>query len=116
MLATVTSDNAESTQNRLTVQKQIFHFVVRRYDLAQANITLHRGLKIWYLYDTYELVYEGKDIYEYNDPDRNDIILKAVLVTDAEKLSPAYAITYRLTAVAGSYASSGNAVDLTYTP
>ena len=88
--ATVTSDDGQSTQNRVTLQKQIFHFVVRRCDLERHNIKLHRGLKIWYLNDVYELSYESKDIYEYNDPDRLDIVLKTVLISDNEGLSPTY--------------------------
>lgn len=86
--ATVTSDDAQSTQNRLTLQKQIFHFVVRRCDLERYSVKLQRGLKIWYLDDEYELAYESKDLYEYNDPNRNDIVLKTVLVRDNEGLTP----------------------------
>ena len=88
--ATVSSDDAVSTQNRVILQKQIFHFVVRRCDLERYDIKLQRGLKIWYLDDEYELAYESKDVYEYNDPDRNDLVLKAVLVRDNEGLSPTY--------------------------
>ena len=86
--ATVSSDDGTSTQNRLTLQAQMFHFVVRRCDLESYDVKLQRGLKIWYLDDEYELSYESKDLYEYNDPDRNDLILKAVLVRDNESLSP----------------------------
>lgn len=88
--ATVTSDDGQSTQNRLTLQKQIFHFVVRRCDLERHNIKLQRGLKVWYLNDEYELAYESKDVYEYNDPDRLDIVLKTVLVNDDEPIHPSY--------------------------
>lgn len=86
--ATVTSDDALSTQNRVTLQKQHFRFVVRRCDLERYDIKLHRGLKIWYLQDVYELAYDPKDLYEYNDPNRLDVILKAVLIYDDESLSP----------------------------
>lgn len=88
--ATVTSDDGQSTQNRLTLQKQIFHFVVRRCDLERHSIKLQRGLKVWYLNDEYELAYESKDVYEYNDPDRLDIVLKTVLVNDDEPIHPSY--------------------------
>ena len=64
--------------------------MVRRCDLERYDVKLQRGLKIWYLDDEYELAYENKDIYEYNDPDRNDLILKAVLIRDNEGLSPTY--------------------------
>lgn len=88
--ATVSSDDSSTTQNRVTLQKQIFHFVVRRCDLERYNIKLQRGLKIWYKDDTYELSYDAKDVYEYNDPNRLDLILKAVLVRDYDGLSPTY--------------------------
>ena len=88
--ATVTSDDAQSTQNHLTLQKQIFHFVVRRSDLVANSIKLQRGLKIWYKFDEYELTYESKDMYEYNDTSRLDIILKAILVDDVNPLHPSY--------------------------
>ena len=88
--ATATSDDAQSTQNHLTLQKQIFHFVVRRSDLVDNSIKLQRGLKIWYKFDEYELTYESKDMYEYNDPSRLDIVLKAVLVDDVNPLHPNY--------------------------
>ena len=88
--ATVTSDDGQSTQNRLTLQKQMFHFVVRRCDLERYNVKIQRGLKVWYLDDEYELAYESKDLYEYNDPDRLDIVLKAVLVDDNEPIHPSY--------------------------
>jgi len=84
--ATKTSDDGQSTQNHLTLQKQIFHFVVRRSDLIDNNIKIHRGLKIWHNDDEYELSYESKDIYEYNDPLKLDVVLKTVLVTDVEGL------------------------------
>lgn len=84
--ATKTSDDGQSTQNHLTLQKQIFHFVVRRSDLIDNNIKLHRGLKIWHEDDEYELSYESKDLYEYNDPLKLDVVLKTVLVTDVEGL------------------------------
>jgi len=88
--ATASSDDAQSTQNHVTIQKQIFHFVVRRSDLVSKSIKLQRGLKIWYKHDEYELTYESKDMYEYNDPTRLDIILKAVLVDDVNPLHPSY--------------------------
>ena len=88
--ATATSDDAQSTQNHLTLQKQIFHFVVRRSDLVDNSIKLQRGLKIWYKFDEYELTYESKDMYEYNDPSRLDIVLKTVLVDDVNPLHPSY--------------------------
>ena len=84
--ATKTSDDGQSTQNHLTLQKQIFHFVVRRSDLTDNNIKLHRGSKIWHEDDEYELSYESKDLYEYNDPLKLDVVLKTVLVTDVEGL------------------------------
>lgn len=84
--ATKTSDDGQSTQNHLTLQKQIFHFVVRRSDLIDNNIKLHRGLRIWHEDDEYELSYESKDLYEYNDPLKLDVVLKTVLVTDVEGL------------------------------
>jgi len=84
--ATKTADDGQSTQNQLTLQKQIFHFVVRRSDLIDNNIKIHRGLKIWHNDDEYELSYESKDIYEYNDPLKLDVVLKTVLVTDVEGL------------------------------
>lgn len=90
ILATVSKQDATSTVNRLTVQRQVFHFVVRRCDLEKHKIKIHRGLKIWYLDDEYELVYDGNQISEYNDPDRLDIILRAVLVRDNESVSPTY--------------------------
>lgn len=90
MQATKVSDDGQSTQNRVTIQKQIFHFVVRRSDLINANIKLQRGLKIWEGTDVYELAYESKDIYEYNDPARLDIVLKTVLIDDGLELSPSY--------------------------
>lgn len=86
--ATPSSDDAQSTQNRVTVQKQIFHFVVRRSDLERFDVKLQRGLKVWYRDDTYELAYEAKDMYEYNDPDRNDVVLKTVLIEDNEGIHP----------------------------
>lgn len=86
--ATPSSDDGQSTQNRVNLQKQIFHFVVRRSDLERYDVKLRRGLKIWYKDDTYELTYEAKDMYEYNDPDRNDVVLKAVLVADDEGIHP----------------------------
>jgi len=88
--ATVSSDDAQSTQNRVTVQRITFNFVVRRCDLEKYDIKIHRGLKIWYLDDVYEVVYDNKDAYEYNDPDRNDVILKTVLIQDDESLAPTY--------------------------
>lgn len=88
--ATKTSDDGQSTQNHLTLQKQIFHFVVRRSDLVANNIKLHRGIKIWHDDDQYELSYESKDIYEYNDPLKLDIVLKAVLVDDDNPIHPTY--------------------------
>lgn len=88
--ATVSSDEATSTQNRITLQKVTFHFVVRRIDLEENSIKLHRGLKIWYKGDTYEVAFEHKDIYEYNDPNRLDIILKTVLTKDSNGLTPTY--------------------------
>ncbi len=87
ILATVSSDDAESTQNRVTLQKQMFHFIVERADLIKYDIKLHRGVKIWYLDDEYELTFHGKDLYEYNDPNRNDVVLKAVLIKDDEGFS-----------------------------
>ena len=86
--ATISSDDGQSTQNQVTLQKQIFHFIVRRTDLINRNIKLHRGVKIWRDDETYELSYESKDIFEYNDPERLDVVLKAVLIDDGNELSP----------------------------
>ena len=86
--ATISSDDGQSTQNQVTLQKQIFHFIVRRNDLINRNIKLHRGVKIWRGDETYELSYESKDIFEYNDPERLDVVLKAVLIDDGNELSP----------------------------
>ncbi len=86
--ATISSDDGQSTQNQVTLQKQIFHFIVRRTDLINRNIKLHRGVKIWRGDETYELSYESKDIFEYNDPNRLDVVLKAVLIDDGNELSP----------------------------
>ena len=86
--ATISSDDGQSTQNQVTLQKQIFHFIVRRTDLINRNIKLHRGVKIWRGDETYELSYESKDIFEYNDPERLDVVLKAVLIDDGNELSP----------------------------
>ena len=86
--ATISSDDGQSTQNQVTLQKQIFHFIVRRTDLINRNIKLHRGVKIWRGDETYELSYESKDIFEYNDPERLDVVLKAILIDDGNELSP----------------------------
>ncbi len=86
--ATISSDDGQSTQNQVSLQKQIFHFIVRRTDLINRNIKLHRGVKIWRGDETYELSYESKDIFEYNDPNRLDVVLKAVLIADGNELSP----------------------------
>ena len=86
--ATISSDDGQSTQNQVSLQKQIFHFIVRRTDLINRNIKLHRGVKIWRGDETYELSYESKDIFEYNDPERLDVVLKAVLIDDGNELSP----------------------------
>ena len=86
--ATISSDDGQSTQNQVTLQKQVFHFIVRRTDLINRNIKLHRGVKIWRGDETYELSYESKDIFEYNDPERLDVVLKAVLIDDGNELSP----------------------------
>ena len=85
--ATISSDDGQSTQNQVTLQKQVFHFIVRRTDLINRNIKLHRGVKIWRGDETYELSYESKDIFEYNDPERLDVVLKAVLIDDGNELS-----------------------------
>ena len=85
--ATISSDDGQSTQNQVSLQKQIFHFIVRRTDLINRNIKLHRGVKIWRGDETYELSYESKDIFEYNDPERLDVVLKAVLIDDGNELS-----------------------------
>lgn len=88
--ATPSSDDASTTHNRLSLQKINFNFVVRRVDLESNEIKLQRGLKIWYRDDEYELSYDAKDIYEYNDTNRLDIVLKTVLVGDNNGLSPTY--------------------------
>lgn len=85
--ATVSQDDGESTQETLTLHKQIFNFVVRRCDLEVKNIRIQRGLKIWYLDDVYEVTYKGRTMYEYNDPDRNDVVIYAVLVEDEDVIS-----------------------------
>lgn len=86
--ATVVADDADSTQNRMVLQGQKFHFVVRRSDLVANNIKLQRGLRIWHSDDMYELAYDQKDVYEYNDPQKNDVVLKTVLVTDQNPIHP----------------------------
>lgn len=93
LLATVSQDSVSTTMNGLTLQKITFIFVVAREDLQARNIKLQRGLKIWYKDDEYELSYDGQDIYEYNDPNRNDVVLKAVLVKDKNPLHPNYSGT-----------------------
>lgn len=85
--ATVSQDEGDSTQDTVTLHKQIFTFVVRRCDLEVKNIRIQRGLKIWYLDDVYEITYKGRTMYEYNDPDRNDVVIYAVLVEDQDAVS-----------------------------
>jgi hypothetical protein len=85
--ATVSHAEAESVGNTGTLHQQFFHFIVRRCDLEKFNIRIQRGLRIWYLDDVYEAAYKGKALYEYNDPDRNDIIIYAILVDDDDNVS-----------------------------
>jgi hypothetical protein len=90
LAATISQDEANSTQDRVTLQKQVFHFIVRRSDLINSGVKLQRGVKIWYNSNVFELAYEGRKLFEYNDPMRNDLILRAVLVQEEDGLSPAY--------------------------
>lgn len=87
LLATIVEQEVESSSEVVRQQAQIFRFIVRREDLEKHNIKLHRGMKIWYLDDTYEIGFDRNQLYEYNDPNRNDVIIKASLVNDNESIT-----------------------------
>jgi hypothetical protein len=79
--ATVKSSTTTSYQGRVKIQTTYFHFIFVTQSLVESGIPIDRGLQIRRQSEpqkVYELAYEGKAMFEYNDPNKKAIILYCV--------------------------------------
>ena len=76
--ATFSGHNAYTEQGGDKVDVKYFHFIFRTKDIVDNSIDLVRGLKILYNSDVYELAFDRRIMYYYDDPFKLDIVLQTV--------------------------------------
>lgn len=79
--ATVTSSSTNTDNNRVKLQAHYFHFIFVTASLVATKIPINRGLIIRRTSEplkVYELAWEGKAMFYYNDPNKLAIVLQCV--------------------------------------
>jgi len=86
--ATKSASKAQSTQNRVGLNTHHFDFMFRRSDLIANDIQIQRGLRIWDESNTYEIAFQGKLLWYYNDPAQLDVVIQTVKVDSTDYVVP----------------------------
>ena len=76
--ATISFDDAETNPNGVKLQSQHVNFIFRASDLKKYNVVVERGLTINWKNNIFELAYDKRELWEWNDPHHMDMILKTV--------------------------------------
>ena len=77
--ATVSSTNADTNQSGVKLQTQYHHFIIKTLFLISNSVVLDRGLLIRRAGKLYEIGYDKRALWEYNDPAGVDTIIMTVL-------------------------------------
>lgn len=76
--ATVSGTLPESNADGVRLHTQYTHFVVKYQTLITFGVMLDRGLVVEWGGKVFELAYEKRAMWEWNDPHHVDVILKTV--------------------------------------
>jgi hypothetical protein len=76
--ATVSGTLPESNADGVKLHTQYTHFVVKYATLTSSGVVIDRGLTIEWDGNLFELAYEKRAMWEWNDPHHIDIILKTI--------------------------------------
>jgi hypothetical protein len=78
LAATLSESDSQSVSQRVGTHMQYFDFIFRKQDLVDNELNIQRGLKIWDGTDVFEIGFQGKLMFYYNDPHQNDVVIQTV--------------------------------------
>jgi len=79
LICTPVGNKTIAQADQLNLQSQHFRLLFRNEDFLNNNIPIVRGLKIWYQNNVFEIAYQGRLLFEYNDLiTMRDIIIQVV--------------------------------------
>ena len=88
--ATLSETDTLSITRQVGLHSQYFDFIFRKSDLVEEGIEIQRGLRIWYNDLVYEIAFQGRLLFYYNDPMELDVVIQTVKITPQITPNPPY--------------------------
>ena len=82
MPATISSDTAETNPNGVKIQTKHVHFIIKASRIKANSIVPIRGATITWRNREFEVAFDKGNVWEWNDPQQYDIIVKTVYKRD----------------------------------
>jgi hypothetical protein len=79
LICTPVGTKSITQADQINLQSQHFRLLFRNEDFLNNNIPIVRGLKIWFQDNVFEIAYQGRLLFEYNDLiTMRDLIIQVV--------------------------------------
>ncbi len=79
LICTPVGTKSLAQADQINLQSQHFRLLFRNEDFLNNNIPIVRGLKIWFQDNVFEIAYQGRLLFEYNDLiTMRDLIIQVV--------------------------------------